>query len=86
MQTMIEKLRLIANGLALGKVIQFSGEPGQWIDKHIVDPLNVHEQSEYRIKPDNPRLYAPFDHTCLYVQYTPEVKEALKAAGIEVGE
>lgn len=97
MQTMIEKLRLIADAIEHGKDVEYK-EPGEtlWSKENIPGAFGFTEQFDYRIKPATPRTaraafytrhedgsakdYSPFDA----VELTPEVKQALKDAGVSI--
>jgi len=93
MQTMIEKLRLIADAIEQGKDVEtrgsFSGtyaESTEWKQMN-VPHVHVWTGNEYRIKPDKPRtvivsesLSEPKAYQA--IELTPEVREACNRLGL----
>ena len=88
MQTMVEKLRLIADGLEQGKKIEWRDKGSyQWhvkIRTH-TNKMEIREEPEYRIRPDKPRVGNLYiSDMPIAVELTPEVSKALEDAGIEI--
>ena len=91
MQTMSEKLRLIADAIERGKEIQWTESDGSWCRYYLgANPITIWENTEYRIKPDKPRsgvVMADMQTPAMAyeaVELTPEVRQALEDAGIEI--
>ena len=92
MQTMIEKLRLIADAIEQEKRVEWKSEGALedvWSDELIHKSFSFVKRSQYRIAPDKPRVgivEAPLSVHDSYdaVELTPDVREALKAAGVEI--
>jgi hypothetical protein len=97
MQTMIEKLELIARCLRGGVEIQWRETAGGgWSIENFFEFKNeIHvmgSEYEYRAKPVNPRIiyqqvdgiFTTVPQGTAYYQGTPEVRAALEAAGIEI--
>jgi hypothetical protein len=94
MQTMIEKLELIAQCLRDGVVVQYDCGDSAWKESSVNDSsrtsTTVWSDHQYRAKPVKPRMlttakpYGPFIMPFDAVELTPEVRAALEAAGIEL--
>ena len=92
MQTMIEKLRLIADAIEQGKDVEAktTGKMRWEISKLASGKLpniQIFNEIEYRIAPDKPLVKTVLlegRHESEFVQLTPEVREALEAAGVEI--
>ena len=96
MQTMVEKLRLIADAIEQGKEIEVKNKDEYWKPSislgDVYGDYTIFKSCEYRIKPDKPRVgNVIFSRTGQVldqekyqaVELTDEVHKALADAGIE---
>ena len=94
-QTMVEKLRLIADAIEQGKEIEVKNKDEYWKPSmslgDVYGDYQIFKSCEYRLKPDKPRTHffrwtqdAGRQFAYESVELTPEVRKALEDAGIEI--
>jgi hypothetical protein len=89
-QTMSDKLELIARCLRDGVEVEHQTGLGcHWILKNFAHSVHVYYSSKYRAKPVKPRLIEQWQYESILIPFdavelTPEVRQALKDAEVEI--